>query len=145
MPRPSDFVKETSSDRAHPLDRREDSKAKNSPHDYRIGGRLQQFKDQWNSTDDRLVLSIVSEGYRIDFTRRPQDHFIPSPISKNKERGRALPLAIQHLLEIGAIEEVPVEQHFTGVYSTLFVVPKKSGEWRAILNLKSLNRWVRKR
>lgn len=50
--------------------------------------------------------------------------------------------AIAHLLEIKAIEMVPHAQHRSGFYSRLFLVPKSSGGWQAILDLKSLNRYI---
>ncbi|XP_013917950.1 PREDICTED: calcineurin subunit B type 1 [Thamnophis sirtalis] len=46
---------------------------------------------------------------------------------------------IQHLLDIAAIEQVPRGQEGRGCYSILFLVPKASGEVRAILDLKKLN------
>ena len=30
----------------------------------------------------------------------------------------------------------------TGFYSTVFLVPKKEGQWRLVINLKALNSWV---
>ena len=39
-----------------------------------------------------------------------------------------------------AKEEVLVESQ--GFYSTLFFVPKKGGDWRPILSLKGLNRFI---
>lgn len=50
---------------------------------------------------------------------------------------------IQHLLDIRAIEQVPVDQRGCGFYSILFLVPKSSGGQRAILNLKDLNLHVK--
>lgn len=51
-------------------------------------------------------------------------------------------LEIQHLLDIEAIEPVPRDQERAGFYSILFLVPKSSGGWRGILNLKQLNLFV---
>ncbi|XP_053114316.1 uncharacterized protein LOC128328210 [Hemicordylus capensis] len=53
--------------------------------------------------------------------------------------------AIGHLLQIQVIEPVPELEFGHGVYSLLFLVPKKDDSWRAILDLKRLNRFVRKR
>lgn len=49
---------------------------------------------------------------------------------------------VQHLLDIKAIEPVPVGQEQTGFYSILFLVPKSSGGCREILNLKQLNKFI---
>jgi hypothetical protein len=49
---------------------------------------------------------------------------------------------VKHLLEQQAIEEVLLPES-PGFYSRFFVVPKKTrGEWRPILDLSSLNRFV---
>ena len=44
---------------------------------------------------------------------------------------------VEAMLEKGAIEEVPPS---LGYYSRVFVVPKKDGGWRPIINLKKLNK-----
>lgn len=48
--------------------------------------------------------------------------------------------AIQHLLDIWAIQPVPEDQQKQGFYPILFVVSKALGVWRAILDLKRLNK-----
>ena len=53
--------------------------------------------------------------------------------------------AIQHLLDIGAIEKVPESHTSKGMYSNLSLVPKKNGDVRAILDMKWLNKRIRKR
>ncbi|CAJ0919414.1 unnamed protein product [Ranitomeya imitator] len=53
--------------------------------------------------------------------------------------------AIASLLKSGVIVPVPEIKRFTGFYSNLFVVPKKDGKARPILDLKLLNRRVRLR
>lgn len=47
---------------------------------------------------------------------------------------------IQHLLSIEAVELVPENQQ--GVYSIFFTVPKRNGNWRAILDLKFVDRFI---
>lgn len=49
---------------------------------------------------------------------------------------------IQHLLDTRAIEPVPKDQEGTGFYSVLFLVPKSSGGWSGILNVKQLNDFI---
>lgn len=48
--------------------------------------------------------------------------------------------AIQHLLDIWVIQPVPEDKQRQGFYSILFVVPKALWGWRAILDLKRLNK-----
>ena len=51
---------------------------------------------------------------------------------------------IKNLLEKNAIEPVAENQAQCGFYSTLFLVPKKNGEMRPVINLRPLNRYLRK-
>ena len=51
---------------------------------------------------------------------------------------------VTKLLEKGAIEFVPKDQEGQGFYSTFFIVPKKDGGIRPILNLKPLNVYLQK-
>lgn len=47
--------------------------------------------------------------------------------------------AIHHVLNIKAIEPVSKSQQGTGVYFMFFLVPKKNGDMRSILDLRWLN------
>lgn len=49
---------------------------------------------------------------------------------------------VNHLLEIRVILKVPEDQLGQRFYSLLFIVPKFSGGWRPILDLKRLNRYI---
>lgn len=108
-----------------------------------VGGRIQNFQTSWNSLpSDNWAKEVASQGYKIEFISVPPEKFLVSPLSKNKtKRSRTLE-AIQTLLLSSAIEEVPVSERGQGLYSILFTVPKKNGKWRAILDLKFLNRFV---
>ena len=111
-----------------------------------VGGRLTEFADQWNLiTSDAWVLQTVSEGYRIEFTGRPRLTTVPrwTPVPQDRARQRDLESGLQTLLEKRAIRIVDPPPDDPGFFSTLFLVKKKSGGWRPILNLKRFNRWVR--
>ena len=108
-----------------------------------VGGRVRFFTDQWKKiTDDKWVLSTISKGYKLEFQNIPPD----SGVIQTKASAEALKiinLEVEKLLEKGAIEPVPfVEQHL-GFYSTMFLVPKKSGELRPVINLRPLNQYLR--
>ena len=51
---------------------------------------------------------------------------------------------VEALLEKNAIEYVPPEKQNEGFYSTFFLVEKKPSGLRPILNLKPLNRLIKK-
>lgn len=67
------------------------------------------------------------------------------PLSANPVKRGITIKALTHLLDIQAIEEVPLEQQGQGVYSIFFTVPKRNRDWRPILDLKFLNQFVKLR
>ena len=54
-----------------------------------------------------------------------------------------LNLEVKNLLEKAAIEPVHFAERHQGFYSTFFLVPKKSGELRAVINLRPLNQYLK--
>lgn len=48
------------------------------------------------------------------------------------------------LLQKNAIEKVPAHQKQLGFYTRFFLIRKKSGEWRPILDLRNLNKFLKK-
>uniref|UniRef100_A0A8D0H863 Lamina-associated polypeptide 2 alpha C-terminal domain-containing protein n=1 Tax=Sphenodon punctatus TaxID=8508 RepID=A0A8D0H863_SPHPU len=112
----------------------------------RIRGRLLDFSPVWEaSVSDAWVRECIAQGYAIELSSPPPNKLLPSPVSNRPQKHQAMLQEIHQLHSIGAIELVPPEQQRQGFYSILFLVPKKSGEWRAVLDLKCLNRRVRKR
>ena len=112
-----------------------------------VGGRLRHFLRAWQDvTDDRYVLSIIKDGYRLEFERLPplshKPRYIRLPSSSVKRV--ALWNEVQVLLAKNAIRQVPADRPGPGFYSHLFLVEKKTGGWRPVLDLSSLNRFIRK-
>ena len=107
-----------------------------------VGGRLREFAGAWGDiTSDKWVLQTVSSGYRIEFTescrltRAPLWTIIPA---KHKHRV-ALEEGLHKMLLKKAIVQLDPSTIGPGFYSSLFLVEKRSGGWRPILNLKRLN------
>ncbi|XP_039222273.1 serine/threonine-protein kinase NIM1 isoform X1 [Crotalus tigris] len=108
-----------------------------------IGGRLSLYSDVWAATTtDSWVLNTIAQGLMLEFWSSPLDRFRTCPTPTNKNRAALMSEAISHLSQIWAIEPVPEDQKRWGFYSTLFVVPKSSGDWTAILDLKGLNYYL---
>lgn len=91
-------------------------------------------------TSDLWILDTVKSGYKIEFNPVPDfSGFLPE-IHCSKEKADILYLEIEKLLQKGAIEKVdPVESQFI---SNIFLVPKKDGSLRPVINLKHLNFFV---
>ncbi|XP_056316727.1 LOW QUALITY PROTEIN: uncharacterized protein LOC130231264 [Danio aesculapii] len=68
----------------------------------------------------------------------------PHPICGNEDSAQVLEAEISSLMGKGAIRRVPVEETQTGFYSRYFLIPKKDGSLRPILDLRALNKHLRK-
>lgn len=78
-----------------------------------------------------------------EFQNLPPNRFLCSPASKKPQKLHIRHQAILHLLQIDAIELVPKNQEYTGIYSIFFTVPKKNGDWRSVLDLKFINSFIK--
>ena len=91
------------------------------------------------------MVSVLRDGYRIPFL----DHKLPplSPTPRDfpsylgdREKFLALQGEVTELLAKQAIKEVTSET--PGFYNRLFLVPKKEGTWRPVLDVSRLNKFV---
>ena len=104
-----------------------------------VGGRLGHFAQNWaNITDDKWVLSVARRGYKIPFRETPVLYrdllFFQQPLSQQLEE------EVANLFLKGAVEEIIPE--CPGFYSRIFLVPKKNGKLRLIIDLSALNHFV---
>jgi ribonuclease HI len=108
----------------------------------KIAGRLRKFKKHWvRSFGTTWATKIVTNGYS------PEWHTLPPlrriPISRRQYSDSDISIyqsEIQNLLESGAIQEIdPNIPCFT---SALFLVPKKNGDLRPVIDLRKLNQYV---
>lgn len=95
----------------------------------------------WKSlTTDSNILEII-QGYKIEFSMMPYQHNPRiTPIPKNMTKLTLIQEEIDSLLQKQAI--IPVLETPKEFISTIFLVPKKSGGMRPIINLKPLNNFV---
>jgi hypothetical protein len=104
-----------------------------------VGGRLQRFQEAWGLiTVNKFVLETVSKGFALEFIEHPPFSGIIAP-NLSEEESELIAEEVDGLLAKGAIEPVCRNQAACGFYSTYFLVPKKDGGTRPILNLKKLN------
>ena len=103
------------------------------------------FKENWRViTHDQWILQVIS-GCPLVFLKQPPlrtRHFTSQTHQLTREQQIIMEAEVESLLEKRAIHRVPTKFQSPGFYSTIFVVPKKDGGWRPIINLKSLNQYL---
>ena len=105
-----------------------------------VGGRLAQFVHNWSClTKDQWVLSTV-QGYQLPLIQWPQ-HSVAPRMQLDREQSQALKAEVRSLVGKGAV--VPIHKSQVHVVSPLFVVPKSGGGWRPIIDLRTLNHYLR--
>ena len=110
----------------------------------RVGGRLQAFLPAWAAiTDDAFVLSVIRGGFSIELADPLPGGAIrvapPPRMSPHMKRGIA---AEVNALCLGGVVERTID-HPGLCLSPVFLVPKRSGKFRMILNLKRINVHIR--
>ena len=112
--------------------------------DCQTANRLGTFLENWNLiTTDRWVLHAVS-GYKIPFLSPPHQWRARPTVAREGRPRELMKESIQSLISRGAISVVdPSPEQFI---STLFLVEKGpgTGEFRPVINLKALNRFLPK-
>ncbi len=105
---------------------------------------LCQFMSAWKVIPgiSRWLLSVIERGYTLQFRRRPPRF---NGVSNIASKCPGSETRDSCLLEKGAVERVPPNELESGFYSRYFVVPKRDGELRPILDLRPINRALCKR
>ena len=108
----------------------------------KVGGHLEAHSEAWNCvTPNTFMLGLV-QGHQIQFNPKP---LLVCPMEKcevqvPKGQQQEMNHQIQMLLKEGNIEEVPNNK---GFFTYPFLIPKKNGKSRSIMNLKPLNRYMK--
>ncbi len=93
----------------------------------------------------RWLLSVIERGYTLQFRCRPPRFNGVVQSLTSPRNAQALRQEIGCLLEKGAVERVPPNELESGFYSRYFVLPKRDGGLRPILDLRPINRALCKR
>ncbi len=102
---------------------------------------LSQFTEAWQALPgvSEWVMKSIKNGYTLQFFRRPP-RFNGVLMSTVRERNASvLREEIHNLLAKHAVEAVPLTDRESCFYSRYFLVPKKDGGLRPILDLRTLN------
>lgn len=90
------------------------------------------------------VFSTMTQGYRLQFSRKPTLSISgPQHAMQNKRHRRILEEEVATLLSKGAIREVGKADHQSGFFSRYFLIPKRDGGLRPVLDLRGLNWFLR--
>ena len=103
---------------------------------------MAHFVEQWEElTDNKWVLSIVRYRFKIPFKSVPP--LLVFPINLSHSSSPLLREEIAELLKKWAVERVQ-NPGTLGFYSRLFLVPKKNGKLRPVIDLSLLNHYIHK-
>uniref|UniRef100_A0A1X7TD05 Reverse transcriptase domain-containing protein n=1 Tax=Amphimedon queenslandica TaxID=400682 RepID=A0A1X7TD05_AMPQE len=107
-----------------------------------IAGRLALFEDNWSKISQDIWILNTLRGYKIEFWGNPTQQGQPRVGLSSTPNQTLLNEEIQKMLTKGAISEIPLRENPQGYYSSLYLVPKKDGGKRPVINLKDLNAYI---
>ena len=110
-----------------------------APHpSLQVGAPLLNFVEAWSAiTQDSWALSILRKGYRIPFAKEPPLSLSPILFPVAQQHLNHLKEEVQILLEKKAVEIVR-DTTSPGFYSRIFLVKKKTGQFRLVIDLSSI-------
>ncbi|XP_034001039.1 uncharacterized protein LOC117494304 [Trematomus bernacchii] len=110
-----------------------------------VGYFSQQQLNYWVAqASDPWVVSTLTQGYKLQFRRRPPAFSrVKMTTISDPAKEIALNQELSVLLAKGAIEPVDPISKPGGFYSTYFLVRKKGGGLRPILDLRGLNKFLK--
>jgi hypothetical protein len=104
-----------------------------------VGGRLTHFLSQWEK-----ITTDYWGGLHLQFLRSPPLSAIPISLSHTSDKEKRILLSeeVQSLILKGAIERVQDPFQSPGFYSRVFLVPKKTGGMKPVIDLSILNTFL---
>ena len=108
-----------------------------------VGGRLRLYSLEWGQLQNATWhVQLISQGLTLKFLKAPPLTCVPIEIKLpvNLTRRQVLLQEVNSLLEKQALELV--SDRSPGFYSHLFTVPKRSGGFRPVIDLKCLNSMI---
>lgn len=102
---------------------------------------MRYFISTWSKlTSDRFILDCVGNGYKIEFIEQPFQNCVPKQNLLNAKDEVYMDEVLGNLLNEGVVTEV--SSHPKQFISTYFLVKKPNGDYRFVLNLKKLNKFI---
>ncbi len=111
-----------------------------------VGCFLPQHLKNWKAiTAYMWLLNTLSTGYKLQFHRRPPPNTGVRPtLIRNPKHLITLTAEIKSLLQKQAIEVAHGPDQLNGFFSRYFLIPKKDGGIRPILDLRDLNVFLKR-
>ncbi|KAK6034742.1 reverse transcriptase [Cooperia oncophora] len=103
-------------------------------------GRLALFQKNWACISKDPWVREAVQGYKLEFGDQIPQCSLQSACTTDSESD-LLSVEVQEMLDKNAIEEIPWSSEVWT--SKIFVIPKKDGGNRTIINLKPLNRYIK--
>ena len=106
-------------------------------------GRLNHFISQWMMLTQDLWVFQTIQGHHIEFMSPAVQHSSPGMPSLPPPQEKVLDQGMKELLAKKAIHQVQTHTPSNrGFISSIFIVPKKDGGNRPVINLKPLNQFL---
>ena len=103
-------------------------------------GNLRLHVLEWKKlTSDSWVINTIT-GYKFEFISKPIQKVVPKPIEFSVEKSKIVDEEISDLLRKGAISVSKFEKD--QFISNIFLVAKKNGKFRPVINLSKLNEFI---
>lgn len=110
-----------------------------------VGGRLQLFQVEWLQLSSSAWVKQAVSGLKLQLTDRPPltsaSNSFDSARGCGAHKRELIHKEVMSLREKQAIERAPSSP---GFYGRLFLVPKKTGGFRPVFNLRPLNHFIQK-
>ena len=105
-----------------------------------LAGRLKHFLEAWEIlTKDPKILEIV-KGFKIPFVKNPTEERVPQIPHIVQEHAAVIQLEIENMLKMGILQQA---EHQAGeLLSNIFLVGKRDGGNRPVMNLRYLNQFI---
>lgn len=103
------------------------------------GGLANKIREWEKITSDSWILNTIL-GYKIEFDEIPFQNKIPVPIKFNEKQTDIIDQEVIDLLNKNAISVSKFEAN--QFISNIFIVEKKNGKFRPVINLMKLNEFI---